>query len=84
MIRLNKTKEGRWIGMVFIPKYHNIYCLYFHLKHEGMDYIIENFKSSKIIGVTNMIAKKISNIPVCTKKSLSKWRDKLRLTCEYF
>ena len=55
MIHLKKTEEGRWTGMTFIPQFHNIYCLYFHLKHEGMNYIVDNFKSSKIIGVTNMI-----------------------------
>ena len=72
MIHLNKTKEGRWTCIIFIPQFHNIYCLSFHLKHEGMDYIVGNFKSLNIIGVTYMIAKKISNIHVCTKKNLSK------------
>ena len=47
-----------------------------------MDYIVDNFKISKIIGVTNMIVEKISNIPICTKKILSKCKDRLRLTCE--
>ena len=84
MIHLDKTEEGRWTCMIFILQFHDIYCLYFHLKHESIDYIVDNFKSSRIIEVTNMIFEKISNIPVCTKKSLSKWRDKLRLTCEYF
>ena len=55
MIHLNKTKEGRWRSKIFIPRFHNIYCLSFHLKHEGMNYIIDNFKSSRIIVVTNMI-----------------------------
>ena len=67
MIHLNKIKEGRWTGMISIPQSHNIYCLSFHLKHEGMNYIIGNLKSSRIIGVTNMIVEKISNIPICTK-----------------
>ena len=80
MIHLNKTEEGRWIGMTFIPRSHNIDRLSLHLKHEGMDYIVDNFKISRIIGVTNMIVEKISNIPICTKKGLSKCRDMLRFT----
>ena len=68
--------------MIFILQFHDIYCLLFHVKHEGMDYIVDNFKISKIIGVTNMIVEKINDIPVCTKKSLSKCRDRLRLTYE--
>ena len=68
--------------MTFIPQSHNIYCLSFNLRHEVMDYIIENFKSSRIIGVTNMIEENIRNIHVCTKKILSRCRDRLRLTCE--
>ena len=76
--------EGRLTGMTFIPQSHNIYYLSFHLRHEGMDYIVDNFKSSRIIGVTNMIVEKIRNIRVCTKKSLSKCRDTLHLTYEDF
>ena len=68
--------------MIFILQFHDIYCLLFHVKHEGMDYIVHNFKISKIIGVTNMIVEKLSDIPVCTKKILSKCRDRLQLTCE--
>ena len=83
MIHLNKTEEDRWTGMTFIPQSHNIYCIYFHLRHEGMYYLVENFKSSSIIGVANMIVKKIGDIPVCTKKSVSKCRDSLRLLYEY-
>ena len=60
-----------------------MYCLSIHLKHEGMDYIVDNFESSEIVGVTNMIVEKISNILVCPKKCLSKCRDRLRLTYEY-
>ena len=45
MIHLNKTEEGRWTGMIFIPQFHNIDRLSFRLKHEGMDYIVDNFKS---------------------------------------
>ena len=48
-----------------------------------MNYVVDNFKSSRIIGVTNMIVEKISNIPVCTKKISSKCVDRLHLTCEY-
>ena len=48
-----------------------------------MDYIIDNFKSSKMIGVTNMTIEKISDIPVCTKKILSNCRGSLWLTYEY-
>ena len=58
MIYFNKTKVGRWTSMIFIPQLHNIYCLSFHLKHEGMNYIANNFKISRIIGVTNMIVKR--------------------------
>ena len=76
MIHFNKVGEGRWIGMIFIPRFHNIYCLSFHLKYEGMDYIVDNFKSSMITGVTNMIMEKIRNILVCPKKCLSKCKDK--------
>ena len=83
MIHLNKTEEGRWTGMIFIPRFHNIYCLYFHLKHEGMNYIDDNFKISRIIGVTNMIVKMISNVLVFPKKCLSKCRDKLQRAYEY-
>ena len=83
MIHLNKTKEGRWPGMTFIPQFHNIYCLSFHLKHERMNYIIDNFKSSNIMGVTNMIVEKIRNVPICTKKILSKCRDRLWITYKY-
>ena len=60
-----------------------IFIVYFHVKHEGMDYIVDNFKSSNIIGVTHMIVERISDILVCTKKSLSKCRDRLQLTYEY-
>ena len=77
MIHVNNTKEGRWIGMTFIPQSHNIYYLSFHLKHEGMYYIVDNFKSSRSIGVTKMIVEKISNILVCPKKCLSKCKDRL-------
>ena len=70
--------------MISIPKLHNIYCSYFHLKHEGMNYIVDNFKSSRIIGVTNTIKEKISNIFVCPKKCLNKCKDKLWITYEYF
>ena len=83
MIHLNKAKEGRLIGMTFIPQSHNIYCISFHLRHEGMDYLVENFKISSIIGVTNMIVEKIGDIPACTKKIMSKCRDILRLLYEY-
>ena len=69
--------------MNLIPHFHNIYCLSFHLKHEGMNYIVDNFKISRIIGVTNMIVKRISNVLVHSNKFLSKWRDMLRLTYEY-
>ena len=48
-----------------------------------MYYLVENFKSSSIIGVTNMIVEKIGDIPVCTKKSMSKCRDSLQLLYEY-
>ena len=58
MIHLNKTKEGRWTGMVFIPRFHNICCLSFHLKHEVIYYIVNNFKILWIIGVTNMIVER--------------------------
>ena len=68
--------------MIFILQFPDIYCLFFHVKHEGMDYIVNNFKSSKNIGVTNIIVEKISDIHVCTTKSLSKCRGRLRLTCE--
>ena len=84
MLHFNKNNVGRWTGMIFIPRSHNIYCLSFHLKHEGMDYTVDNFKSSRMIGVTNMVVEKISNIHVCIKKILSKCRDMIRLTCEYF
>ena len=83
-MHFNKVETGMWAGMIFTPQPHSIYCLYFHLRHEGMNYVVDNFKISRIIRVTNMIVEKISDIPVCTKKSLSKWRDKLWLTCEYF
>ena len=82
MIHLNKTKEGRWTSMTFIPQSHNIYCLSFHLKHEGMDYIVDNSKISRNIGVTDLIMERIINIPICTKKSSSKCKDRLWLTCE--
>ena len=59
IIHLNKIEEGRWKCMIFIPLFHNIYYLSFNLKHEGMKYIAGNFKISRIIGVTNMIVKKI-------------------------
>ena len=48
-----------------------------------MNYVVDNFKSSRIIGVTNMIVENIRDIPICTKKRLSKCVDILRLTCEY-
>ena len=48
-----------------------------------MDYIVDNFKSLKIIGVTNMIVENISNILVCRKKRLSKCKDRLQLIYEY-
>ena len=76
MIHFNKIK----IGIILILEFHSIYCLSFCLKHEGMNYIVDNFKSSRIIWVTNMIVEKISNILVCTKKCLSKCKDKLHLT----
>ena len=63
--------------MNFIHWFHNIYCLYFHLKHDGMDYSVDNFKSSRIIRVTNMIVKMIRTILVFQKKCLSKCRDML-------
>ena len=68
--------------MIFIPQFHNIYCLSFRLKNEGMNYIVDNFKSSRIIGVTNLMVEKISNILVCPKKCLSRCRDRLWLTYE--
>ena len=49
-----------------------------------MNYIIENFKSSRIIGFTNMIVKWIRIVLVCQKKCLSKCRDRLQLTYEDF
>ena len=82
MVQFKKTKAGRWTGMIFIPMLHIIYCLSFHLKHEGMNYIADHFKISRIIGVTNMIMKKISNALVHLKKCLSKCRDMLWLTYE--
>ena len=75
MMHFNKTEASRWTGMIFIPQIHNIYCLSFHLKHKGMNYIADYFKISRIIGVTNMIVKRISNVLVCPKKCLSKCRD---------
>ena len=83
MIRLSKTEEGRWTCMILIPQFHNIYCLSFHLNREGMNYIVDNFKSSRIIGGTNMMVEKISKILVCPKKCLSKCKDRLWLTYEY-
>ena len=43
---------------------------------------VDNFESKSIIGVTNMIVEKIIDIPICTKKRLSKCRDRLWLTYE--
>ena len=71
----DKTKEGRWIGMIFIPQLHNIYCLSFYLKQEGMNYIDDNLKMSRIIWVTNIMVEKIGNILVCPKKFLIKYKD---------
>ena len=51
MIHLNKIEEGRWTCMTFIPQSHNIYCLYLHLKHEGMDYIVDNSKVQGLLGL---------------------------------
>ena len=68
MMHFNKTEVGRWEDMILIPHLHNIYCLSFHLKHEGMNYIPGNFKISRIIGVTNIIVKKISNVLVYPKE----------------
>ena len=82
MMHFNKAEEGRWIGMIFIPHSQSIYCLSFHLKHEGMNYMADNFKISRIIAVVNMIVKKISNVLVRPKKCLSKCRDRLQLTYE--
>ena len=77
MMHFNKTEAGRWTCMICIPEFHNIYCLSSHLKHEGMNYIADNFKISRIIGVTNIIVKRISNVLVCPKKCLSKCKDRL-------
>ena len=84
IIYLNKTEKGRLTCMLFIPQFHNIYCLSFHLKHEGMNYIVDNFKILRIIGVTNMAVEKISNVLVFPNKCLSKSKDRLWLIYEYF
>ena len=52
------------------------------MKHKGIDYIVDNFKNSRIIGVTNMIVEETSNIHVCKNKILIKCRDRLHITCE--
>ena len=44
MIHCNKIKIGMWMGMIFILEFHNIYYLSFLLKHEGMNYVADNFK----------------------------------------
>ena len=51
LIHLNKTEEGRWKSMIFIPQFHNIYCLSFHLKHEGMNYIVTISKVQGLLGL---------------------------------
>ena len=51
MAHFNKVRACRWIGMIFIPQLHSVYCLSFHLKHEGMNYFFDNFKISRIIGI---------------------------------
>ena len=49
MMHFNKTKAGRWTSMIFTSQFHSIYGLSFRLKHEGMNYIADNFKISRII-----------------------------------
>ena len=78
MIHFNKVREGRWIGMNFIPQFHGIYCLSFHLKHEGMKYFVDNFKISRMIWNTKFL-KKIS-IHVYPNKVLGGCNDMLLLT----
>ena len=82
MIHFDKTEAARWTCMIFIPLFHNIYFLSFHFKHEGMNHIVDNFKSSRIIGVTNMIVKRTSNVLVRSNKCLSKCKYRLWLTYE--
>ena len=71
-----------WVSMIFIHQFQSIYCLSFCLKREGMNYLDDNFKISRIIWNTNMINTKISDVLVYPKKWLSKCRDRLRLTYE--
>ena len=43
MIHFNKTNTSRWTGIIFISHCHDIFCLYFHLKCEGMNLVADNF-----------------------------------------
>ena len=82
MMHFKKIEIGKWTGMTFTPQFHSIYCLSFHLKQEGMNFIADNFKISRIIWNINMIATKMSDVLVYPKKCLSKCKDRLQLTYE--
>ena len=83
MIHFNNINTCMWIGMIFIPQFHSIYCLSFHLKHEGINYLVGNFKISRIIWNTKMSVAKMRDILVYPKKWLGKWKDILWMTYKY-
>ena len=62
MIHFNKIDTCRWTCMIFISHCQDIYCLSFHLKCEGMNFVAHNFKISKIIRDTNMITTKMNEV----------------------
>ena len=69
--------------MIFIPRFQSNYSLSFHLNHEGMNYIADNFNISRIIWNTNMTMENTSSTLVYPNKCLSKCRDRLCLTYKY-
>ena len=84
----NETDTSMWTGIIFTSHFHDIYCLSFRLKCEGMNFVADNFKFLKNIGDINMIITKMNSMFACPKECLSRCRDILQQafknTDEYF
>ena len=79
MMHFNGTKTGMWIGIIFTSHFHDIYCLSFRLKCEGMNFVADNFDFLRIIGDTNMIITKLNNMFEHPKERLNRCMDMLQL-----
>ena len=77
MMNFNKIERGMWIGMIFTPRFHGIYCLSFCLNHDGMNLMADNFKFLKGIEGIKLNVAKMMNLLLCLRECLNRYKNSL-------